>query len=293
MIFLFLIILTLSIFSGYYLNKLSNKTGAILKENYLSVVYAREMSAGIMNINQELTVGFLAKKIPDTSNISRELGLINRSLDLEENNITEAGEDRLVSGIDSEYKEYRDSVKNYIRSMNKSESLLFLQNRAGTLFQQLSILSQMNGTALEDKTDDAKATSKNALTKMTVLATLCFLIGMSFAFSFTSYFSQRFSRLYRGIKEIISSNYEQRLFFEGNDEFNEISVAINEMAGRIKENKRKLSVTLPEEKSKGLNNNGPDESSKEIDELKQMLFRIKSIEEQAGALISRIEKKQS
>ena len=55
LIFLFMIILVLSVFSGYYLNKLSDKTSAILKENYLSVVYAREMSEGIMKINQEIT----------------------------------------------------------------------------------------------------------------------------------------------------------------------------------------------------------------------------------------------
>ena len=46
MIFLFIIISVLAVFSGYYLNKLSDKTSAILKENYLSVVYAREMSEG-------------------------------------------------------------------------------------------------------------------------------------------------------------------------------------------------------------------------------------------------------
>jgi two-component system, NtrC family, sensor histidine kinase KinB len=285
MIFLFLIILTLSIFSGYYLNKLSNKTGAILKENYLSVVYAREMSEGIMNINRELTTGFLAKKISDTSKISMELGIINKSLDLEKHNITEPGEDKLVTGIESDYKEYSDSVINYTGSTDKAKSLQFLQNKAGILFQQLSILSQMNGKALEVKTDDAKAASKNALTRMTILATLCFLVGMSFAFSFTSYFSQRFSQLYRGIKEIGSSNYDQRLFFEGNDEFHEISIIVNEMADKLKENKPKMSVTLPEEKPKGLNN-------KEIDELKQMIFRIKNLEEQAGILISRIGKKQ-
>ena len=58
MIFLFIIISVLAVFSGYYLNKLSTKTSAILKENYLSVVYAREMSEGLMNINQEITTSF-------------------------------------------------------------------------------------------------------------------------------------------------------------------------------------------------------------------------------------------
>ena len=57
--FLFLIILVLSVFSGYYMNRLSNKTNAILKENYLSVVYAGEMSESLTNINQEILNSFL------------------------------------------------------------------------------------------------------------------------------------------------------------------------------------------------------------------------------------------
>ena len=46
MVFL-IIILALSIFSAYYMNKVSIETSSILKENYLSVVYAREMAEGL------------------------------------------------------------------------------------------------------------------------------------------------------------------------------------------------------------------------------------------------------
>ena len=60
---MFVIILVLMGFSAFYLNKLSNKTGAILKENYLSVVYAREMSEGLMNVNQEIATSFWRTEI--------------------------------------------------------------------------------------------------------------------------------------------------------------------------------------------------------------------------------------
>jgi nitrate/nitrite-specific signal transduction histidine kinase len=119
---------------------------------------------------------------------------------------------------------------------------------------------------------------------MTVLATMCFLIGMSFAFSFASYFNRRFFQLFNGIKEIGSGNFDQRLFFDGNDEFSEIAVVVNEMADRLKQNKQKMSVTLQNETWKGINPN-------DVEELKKMLFRIKSLEEQAAALISKFEKK--
>jgi two-component system, NtrC family, sensor histidine kinase KinB len=284
MIFLFIIISVLAVFSGYYLNKLSDKTSAILKENYLSVVYAREMSEGLMNINQEITTCFLTKRKPDSLKIAKELNLINKSLLSEKNNITEPGEDKLVSAIETAYIEYRDSVSTIVKSAKPVTGMLFLQNKSGDLYQQLSILSQMNGKALEVKTDDAKASSQSSLTKMTILATLCFLIGMSFTFSFAAYFNRRFFQLYNGLKEVVSSNFEQRLFFDGNDEFFEISLVVNEMAENLKKNKQKMSVTLLDDHTKDL-------TTKDVEELKKMLFRIKSMEEQAAALISKFEKR--
>jgi methyl-accepting chemotaxis protein len=284
MIFLFIIISVLAVFSGYYLNKLSTKTSAILKENYLSVVYAREMSEGLMNINQEVTTCFLTKRVPDSLKIAKELKQINLSLQSEKNNITEPGEDKLVSGIETDYFEYRDSLQNIMKTPKSATGLLYLQNKSGNLYQQLSILSQMNGKALEVKTDDAKASSQSALTKMTILATMCFLIGMSFAFSFAAYFNRRFFQLYHGLKEIVSSDFNQRLYLDGNDEFQEISVVVNEMADNLKKNKQKLSVNLQKESLKDVNPN-------DIEELKKMLFRLKTTEEQAAALLSKFEKK--
>jgi two-component system, NtrC family, sensor histidine kinase KinB len=255
MIFLFIIISVLSVFSGYYLNKLSDKTSSILKENYLSVVYAREMSEGIMNINQEITTCYLTKKTPDTLKISKELNLVYQSLVSEKNNITEPGEDKLVSGIETGYVEYRDSVFTIIKSPKTITAMLYLQNKSGFLYQQLSLLSEMNGKALEVKTDDAKVSSKSALTKMTILASLCFLIGMSFTFSFASYFNRRFFELYNGIKEIGSGNFDQRLFFDGKDEFYEISLVLNEMTDKLKQNKQKMSVTFLDDQAKGITSN--------------------------------------
>jgi NtrC-family two-component system sensor histidine kinase KinB len=284
MLFLFIIILVLSVFSGYFLNKLSNKTGAILKENYLSVVYARDMSEGLMAIDQEITTGFLTERNSDSLKIEKALNKINESLLLEKNNITEPGEDKLVSDIDKAYSEYKDHVMNIIKSPKTVSGLLYLQNKSGDIYQELMQLSQMNGKAIEVKTDDAKASAKSALTQMTIMATLCFLIGMSFTFSFASYFNQRFYQLYNGIKQIVSSNFDQRLFFDGKDEFYEISLVFNEMAEKLKKNEQKMSVTLLDQDSRDLSN-------KDIEELKKMMVRVRSMEEQAAALISKFENK--
>jgi len=142
----------------------------------------------------------------------------------------------------------------------------------------------MNGKALEIKADDAKESSKSALTRMTILATLCFLIGMSFTFSFASYFNQRFFILYSGIKEIISGDFNKRLLLDGKDEFYELSLIFNDMIDKLSDKKRNISLTLTEDLAKGVN-------EKEMEDLKLMLFRLKSLEEQAAALIMKLEKK--
>jgi hypothetical protein len=119
---------------------------------------------------------------------------------------------------------------------------------------------------------------------MTILATLCFLIGMSFTISFSSYFNRRFFELYYEIKEIVSNSSDEQLFSGGKDEFDEISLVISEMAEKLRKNKSKMSVTLHDLP-------GKDIGTDELTELKNMLSRIKSIEEQAAELISRFEKK--
>ena len=287
MVFIFIIILTLLGFSAFYLNKMSNKTSAILKENYLSVVYAREMTEGLVNINQEITTEFLSDNLPDNQLINKALAAIDHSFQLEKNNITEPGEDKLVADIEKGIGEYQDSVKSYLGSPQQAIKVLYLQKKMGLVSQQLVLLSQMNGKAIEAKTDDAKASSVNALTQMSILGTICFLIALSFIYSFASYFNERFFQLFNGIKEIVSSNYGQRLYFDGVDEFYEISLLFNQMAEKLSG-----AQSQEEEPVDFLGDSFKEQNEDKMDELKDVLVRIKSIEKQAEDIISRIEIKE-
>ena len=284
MVLFLVIILLLSISSAFYLNRLSRKTSAILKENHYSVVYARDMSEDLTNINQGIINPFITNKNPDTLFINQEFTLFNKSLESEKNNITEVGEGQLVSDIETNYIDYHDSVLKYIKSQNPVIKVVYLQKKYETLYRQLILLSQINGKAIEEKTDDAKASAKQATLQMTFIGTICFLIAYGFTFIFSSYFNERFYKLYNGIKEMVSSNYNHKLFLDGNDELYEISSAFNEMADKLNQNKQKMSVTLHADP-------GKDFDLKDIQELKNLLLRMKSAEEQAIELISRFDKK--
>jgi len=280
---IFLIILFVSI--GSYLNNLSEKTSAILKENHNSVVYARNMSNSLNNLNKEIISGFLSSKNQDSSLINNELNLFTKSLQLEKNNITEIGEDKLVSGIEMDYYEFRDSFLKFRVSSKPVDKIIYIQKKFDNIYNQLVLLSQMNEKAIQSKTEDARVSAKNALIQMGILGAVCFIIALIFTYSLSSYFNQRFYQLYNGIKEIVTSNYGQRLHFEGKDEFYEISLVFNEMAEKLSENNRELTLNLQDNSEK-------DPNFEDIQELKRILKLIKGIEEKAHDLISKIENKE-
>ena len=282
-LFFAIIAITLGL-SVIQINSLSKKTSLILKENYFSVTYARDMSEGLTKINQEITSSFLSNKDSDSTLIDQSIIQFDRSLLLEKKNITEVGEDKLVAEIESHYNEYHDSVMTYRKMPGTAVKVLQLQSMFSALNQQIMSLSQMNEKAIEVKTNDAKTSANKALTQMLIFGTVCFLITLSFTFRFASYFNDRFFQLYSGIKEIAANNYGQRLHFEGKDEFSEISLVFNNMAEKLNQSRQNTEIN-----AKG--NIDQETGTKEIQELKTLLARIKNIEEQAIELFSRLEKK--
>ena len=281
--FLFIILALLGL-STYSLNKLSNKTEAIFSENHLSVIYARDMAEGLSGINQEIVNCFLKNSLPDRTNIDKILNSVNKSIQLEKTNITEPGEDKLAFTIESEFNKYCDLVGIFMKTPRSGDNIINLQKEYTYFNQKILLLSQMNEKAIEFKTNDAKVTARNAKLQMEIFGTLCFLITFSFTFSFTSYFNERFTQLYNGIKEIVSSNYDHRLYFERKDEFYDISLVFNEMAEKLVQNKQNITPKLNEVSEY-------DTRFNQVQELKLMLERMKMLEEQAEGLISNLENK--
>jgi len=118
------------------------------------------------------------------------------------------------------------------------------------------------------------------------LLELCvFLIAYGYTFIFSSYFNERFYKLYNGIKEIVSSNYSQRIYLDGNDELSEISLIFNEMAEKLNKIDQE-SITLIKEPLK------KEMDLSELQELKSVLEKMKIFEKQASELISKLENKE-
>ena len=284
MVFFFVIIAGLSFLSAYHLNRLSNKTDALLKENHFSVIFARDMGEDLTILNQEINHCFLTEVHPDTSLITSTAHAFEKSLQLEQKNLTEAGEDKLVSGIETGFHEYLSDIIGLAKSSITKEKAIALQTQFHMLYQQTMLLSQMNEQAILMKADDIKKSAEKGLTHVTILGTVLFIITLSFTFNFSAYFNERFSKLYTGIKEIGAGNYDLRLNFEGEDEFYDISLVFNDMAKNINENKQHSLVNLKADLEREI-------SHSQVQELKRIFEQMHGYEKRAVELITKLETK--
>lgn len=285
MVFFFAIIAGLSFLSAYHLNRLSKKTDALLKENHFSVIFARDMGEDLSLLNLEINRSFLTEVHPDTSLIASTAQAFVKSLQLEKKNLTEAGEDKLVSGIESGFNEYLNDIIGFAKTPLSKEQVTTLQTQFHVLYQQTMLLSQMNEQAILMKADDIKKSAEKGLTHVTILGTVLFIITLSFTFNFSSYFNERFSKLYTGIKEIGAGNYDQRLNFEGEDEFYDISLVFNDMAVN-------LDQTGQDFKQDPVKDFEQEMYLDQTIALKRVLEQMEGIKERAENLISQLEHKE-
>lgn len=207
--FLYVMALISSGMADYYLARLSNDSKAILKDNYRSLVYVKNMGQALDG--------------PITASYADRMKIVEANLEKEEQNITETGEKQMADSLRATFEKYR-----LAKDQPQTISALSLKMRG-----QLYSILQMNMTAIERKNDTAGNTAQTAIIIVSLIGSLCFLIAFSFAINFPSYIANPIRELLQGIKEIANKNYNKRLEFPAKDEFGDLADAFNQMAGKL------------------------------------------------------------
>jgi NtrC-family two-component system sensor histidine kinase KinB len=205
LLFLFLIILLLSGLSAFYLNRLADDSQAILKDNYLSLENVSVMQKALADLTD-----------PDALNI------FETSLKKQEANITELSEREATQAVRREF--------NRLRSGGQTDDLI-----PQRIQQNLFRIDDLNRQAILRKNETAKQTATDALLWLEIVGTLCMLILLSFIVNFPGYIANPLHELTRGIRQIASRNFEERLHFKSSDEYGELARSFNSMAQKLDE----------------------------------------------------------
>ncbi|MGZ3755226.1 MAG: ATP-binding protein [Mucilaginibacter sp.] len=206
--FIFLVAVLSSGLAAYYLYKLSADSKAILKDNYDSLLFTK-------NIDQALD------NPPITDYI--HLRLIEDNIKKEELNSTEPGEKEMT---DSLYKNF----KSYCKYLNTPSMLSVLH--ANMKKYNYNIM-QVNLEAIRHKNLIANHTANEAIIIVASIDSFCLILALLFLVRFPAYILKPIRELNEGIGEIANHNYEKRLVFTAKDEFWNLANAFNTMAARL------------------------------------------------------------
>lgn len=209
--FLFLVVLFFGGIALFYLNEISLNSKVILKDNYETLHYLRAMRT-ILDDND----------LPLNDAAIKEFG---KQLQLEEKNITEPGEEQAV-------KRLRNAFEGLI---NPSIFMLQKQQYLRLARLELRTIEDLNMNAIVRKNFVAQKSVQRATMYLGFTGAFSFLILFSFVVNFPGFVANPLRELTEGIQEISRQNYQQRLHFEGNNEFSELAESFNIMASRLNE----------------------------------------------------------
>lgn len=201
---LFLMIVALSVISGWYINRLKKDTNNILVANYKTLEYSRNMLLALEEVNSDPLAFSVFKK----------------HLDYQKKNVTEIGE-----------KEATDKVIIHFEALKKDPLNREIQS---SIRKDIAELMQLNMTAINSKSRVADDTAKDAITVISISGTVCFLLAFILLLNLPS-IADPIKILTSSIKQIANQNYKERVHFDSSSEFGELAKSFNTMAEKIQE----------------------------------------------------------
>ncbi|HEY4327307.1 MAG TPA: ATP-binding protein [Mucilaginibacter sp.] len=209
--FLFSLALLCCGLSIYFLNRLSADAKNILKANYKTVQYMKNIGASIDGGDGSLN--------------QQQIKLIEDNLSNQEHNLTERGEQQLTDSLRSKYEQLK-------LQQNDSQKSMLLYNE---IRQLLYSIMQLNMSAIEHKDAKATDTANRATLLVAFIGSFLFLVAFSFVVNFPGYIANPIKELTERIKQVSKRNYHQQLDFKSNDEFGELGQAFNTMTDKLNE----------------------------------------------------------
>ena len=207
--FLFVVVLLFGSISLYYMNKISESSKVILKDNYKTLSYTRDMREVLDQRDLPLT--------------KDQFDTLKAKMHLEHKNVTEKGElDDVHALMDALF-----ILSDTTTAMAKQKMA------AASMRKHLSHIDQLNMAAIVRKNDAAQRAVEKAGLYLVTAAALCFLVLFSFVVNFPGFVANPLREFSDAIQEIGRKNYKQRLHFDGTDEFAELATSFNEMVSQL------------------------------------------------------------
>jgi hypothetical protein len=208
--FLFFIIFAMALFCSYYVSKLSGDAESILKDNYDSIVYSRNMMSALDDMRTAISSNVFNlkddKKITDYYLQLFESGRVEfeKNLNAEKSNITEIQEKEYVEALNSNYDIFLTLYAG-IKKGTGSTSMYFNEILPcyEKLKQPIHNINDLNMQAVVRKSQMTKHDSENVIIYMAIASSLCVILAFGYFWYFPFYISNTISHLSNRMIELL------------------------------------------------------------------------------------------
>jgi NtrC-family two-component system sensor histidine kinase KinB len=208
--FLFFIIFVLAIFCSYYIGKLSQEAGNILKDNYNSLVYSKNMISSLEDLRTAISsIVFSQTENKKTSDYFQQLfekgrTEFEKNLKAENKNITEIHENVYVEAINKNYDIFL-KLSQQIKTGSGSNALYFneFQPAFEQLKQSIDHIHDINMQAVVRKSQTAEHDSERTRNYMAGIGVFCLILAFAYFWYFPIYISNSISYLAEKMKQLL------------------------------------------------------------------------------------------
>jgi len=201
---LFLMIIILSLVSAYSVFLIKADTENILKANYNTLEYSRNM---ILSLDKITT--------------SNKMETFKQYLEKQTLNVTEPGEKQATANLEKNF--------NYLEKNGVNEAI------KSKIREDIFEIMKLNLDAIKQKSDIAKKTAESANFSIAIVGTLCFLIAFNLLINLPNNIANPIRELTQSIKEIANKNYSERVHFINHNEYGDLAKSFNTMAEKLQE----------------------------------------------------------
>lgn len=232
LVFLFSVIVIISVLSIHYLNLLNVRNQLSIEEAYRSQDNVHGLQTALDEIRNSFTP-------VEESNVSLEKlnYRLNPALDRFENHLkkqqlslTEEGKAALVNDIAVQFQ----ALKNFI-AVTRTKDYYFdkLIPLMQDLNEKINQVYMLNKMKIESRSQKARATAQRVIYTVAAILAFCVIIAFTFMVGFPRIVAEPVEKLTAAIDRIKRGDYSTPVELDSRDEFGALGDAFNEMSKRI------------------------------------------------------------
>ncbi|HVN96450.1 MAG TPA: hypothetical protein VMT62_08475 [Syntrophorhabdaceae bacterium] len=211
--FLFAIIFALCCFCSYYVGTLGQESGRILKDNYDSLVYARNMVAGLDDMGTSIANSVFNagrdRKMSEYYAGRFESGrkLFEANIEKEKHNITEIHEKEDVEELTQNYDSYLKLCLQ-LKSGSAASATYFSDfvPASQRLNQSINTIYDVNMQAVIRKSQSVQHDSARFVWAMGAIGSICLVLALAYFWYFPVYISTTLSYLSNRMRDLLKKS---------------------------------------------------------------------------------------